>query len=68
MKPLFAGSLVSVDVLGPFFSCSAVLIIIFIPITNKITEMVQPVVIPLSSLCHSVVKRPTVNLLDILSE
>lgn len=67
MKPPFTDILVPVDVLGPFVSFSAAMIIRFIPITNKINEMLQPVVIPLSSLCHSVVKHPIENLRDIMS-
>lgn len=67
MKPPFTDILVPVDVLGPFVSFSAAMIIRFIPITNKINEILQTVVIPLSSLCHSVVKHPIVNLRDIMS-
>ena len=55
MKPLFGGCLMLLDVFGPLVSLSPALMIIFIPITNWITEMLHPVTIPFCSGCHVVV-------------
>ena len=61
MKPLFGGCLMLLDVFGPLVSLSPALMIIFIPITNRITEMVHPVTIPFCSGCHVVVNLLVVN-------
>lgn len=55
INPLFDGRRVPVFVQKPLDSLSAALVIIFIPVTYKMTEMVQSVTIPFSSSIQSVV-------------
>ena len=62
MNPLLEGRCIPDAVFGPLVSLLAVLMMRFIPITNRTTETVQPVTMPFSSLCHDVISLPTVNL------
>ena len=55
MKPLFGSCLILLEVFDPLVSLSPALMIIFVAITNRITEMVHPVTIPFCSGYHVVV-------------
>mgnify|MGYP006890318577 CR=1 FL=1 len=62
MKPRLDGRCIPEAVFGPLVSLLAALMIRCMPITNSTTtEMVQPVTIPFSNLCHDVVSSPTEN-------
>ena len=61
IKPLVGGCLILLAVLGPLVSLSPALMIMFMPMTKRITEIVHPVTMPFCSFCHVVVKLLVVN-------
>lgn len=62
LKALIGGSCIPVFIKGRLHSTSADLTIIFMARAKKMTELVQPVIMPFSSLCQSDVPDPAVIL------
>lgn len=63
MKALIGGNRNPDLVSGRLHSPSAVVTTIFVASAKRMTEMVQPVMIPFSSLCQSEVMDPEANLI-----
>ncbi len=63
MKARLAGCLVTLSAFGPLHCIPPAFSSRFIAAMNRATEIVDPAIMPFSSLCHLVLMLPTVNLI-----